>query len=96
MFKHTQGPWAVKLQNAGSKGRIIWASYGETKIADCHCNAGSSLENQQANARLIAAAPELLDALDAITTLIVEQPDGCIYEIEGIARTVIRKATRVA
>jgi hypothetical protein len=52
MSKHTPGPWeAYDFE--------IWA-YGE-RIADTI--TGVNFEEDRANARLMAAAPELLDAL---------------------------------
>lgn len=53
MSKHTQGPWTAK-------GPDIVASDG-TRIASCGIT-----RNYADNAKLIAAAPDLLDALKAI------------------------------
>lgn len=54
--KHTPGPWRV----AYSKFSIVETPDG-AKVAECKNLTG--LVNLQANARLIAAAPELLEAL---------------------------------
>lgn len=65
MSKHTPGPWvahSLMVSEAGqpiSRGRDI-----------CHCGIGmrppSDSRQAMANARLIAAAPELLEALQAV------------------------------
>jgi hypothetical protein len=64
---HTKGPWKVYI---GQDGWGVHAS--ECLIASCKIYAGSikeTIERQQADARLIAAAPDLLEALeDACTT----------------------------
>lgn len=73
--KHTRGPWQVTGIDKKSdteayvkvRGTIIGAKF---KIADIPFLTveGASFEEEeaQANARLIAAAPELLEALEAI------------------------------
>jgi hypothetical protein len=62
MSKPTQGPWFVVAQNnVGSQGTQVWACGGDFRVANCDSGA-VSLEGRRADARLIAAAPELLDA----------------------------------
>jgi len=59
--KHTQGPWTVN--------RIGEITSGKTRIAKVTSNGptfGSPTMDDIANARLIAAAPDLLAALKAI------------------------------
>lgn len=57
--KHTKGPWIAKKASHGpvdifdSMGRDVVTVYG----------GGVGLEFQEANARLIAAAPEMYEAL---------------------------------
>lgn len=56
-FKHTSGPWVAALDH--NSRPIVWGP-GTWQIADCwHTPDG----NGWGNARLIAAAPELLEAL---------------------------------
>ena len=60
--KHTPGPWRVERQN-GSSTTSEWIIAGAkpgylAEVGDC----GSGCA--KANARLIAAAPELLEALE--------------------------------
>ena len=60
--KHTPGPWVVRESSCGSVGTasmLIAMAYGD----DPDCKAD---DRMAANARLIAAAPELLGALKAI------------------------------
>ena len=58
--KHTQGPWRV----GGTEQRVIFADNGDVvaRIA-CYGEQSETPEADKANARLIAAAPELLAAL---------------------------------
>ena len=63
MSKHTPGPW--KIVGGGRDGMMERALHieGETRKDDTICSLGSGLvhyANAKANARLIAAAPDLL------------------------------------
>ena len=75
-MKHTPGPWKVtKL------GTMVRA--GGTNIADC----GSSFnlrykhEEMHANAALIASAPDLLEALEALFANQHVHPTDFIYDV---------------
>lgn len=61
-MKHTPGPWKAFLKNgivavttASGKEVIHWSGFDSSEF---------STNTDEANARLIAAAPELLDALN--------------------------------
>ena len=56
--QHTPGPWTVA-------GRDVVGKLGEmdTCIAECFNHSSMDRHNAEANARLIAAAPELLEAV---------------------------------
>ena len=56
---HTPGPWAFS-ESELTPGRFSIYHYGP--LAYCG-DTGDGIENARANARLIAAAPDLLDAL---------------------------------
>lgn len=67
MFTHTPGPWASRIQTSKEgrdlgwiiehgNGRIGWASLA---YADTNKEAGADDPAREANARLIAAAPDL-------------------------------------
>ena len=92
MSKHTQGPWHTASDATGGLKYIVFDAAGWTvadaKVFHGHHNAGAA----DANARLIAAAPELLDALQCLANYVGgwDAPDGhpC-----AIARAAIAKAT---
>lgn len=87
--KHTPGPWHVGMR----PGPIVYGPKGEM-LADVRC--GSMLQNEEAwaNWRIICAAPELLEALEAL----LGQEDWTRGEDVdprspvGLARAAIRKA----
>lgn len=64
--KHTAGPWRVFTSTSGFRLIGIGELNG-TGVADCGFGVwrGGS-EEAMANARLIAAAPDLLEALEAL------------------------------
>jgi hypothetical protein len=75
MGRHTQGPWIVNLDPRYPNEPCIDAVIdGVTwHIALCHNAAGPDDGSAEANARLIAAAPELLATLkEALPTLRAE------------------------
>jgi hypothetical protein len=102
--KHTPGPWSnTPLQDT------IWANSGNTKVctvADLpwkeHPITGrrsSDAETEQANARLIAAAPELLEACKMLSSLAPSNegigghaPIGAFFIAAQKARAAIAKA----
>lgn len=71
--KHTPGPWH-------STGRYVGSGHAKMNICECSDNSGcwSNAPEAVANARLIAAAPELLEALNKLTSFVVtEVVDSC-------------------
>ena len=64
MSKHTQGPWEVSGTTRGLNGLYIKAD--NKHIAQVF----SSIPECEANAKLIAAAPEMLDALFSAVLII--------------------------
>lgn len=70
MSKHTPGPWTA-YDNAAYGTAIMAGSATGQYVASVQKYVGLSLETYQANARLIAAAPDMLEALklyDAVMT----------------------------
>lgn len=65
MNKHTAGPWTVEYDNSET---LQWYNVGPARV---YHNYNNELEEEtaQANARLIASAPELLEALEAMVDL---------------------------
>lgn len=64
MTVHTKGPWEVAEPDRNGQAIVRAEEY---EVATCwhHC-LGSIEKEMEANARLIAAAPELLEALRGI------------------------------
>jgi hypothetical protein len=90
MNAHTPGPW--RIDRRGSHNPLIETD-GLTVaevLDDCHPDA----EQQEANARLIAAAPELLAACQAAIDAAVEYGGWHgDYTLASLLNMVIRKAT---
>jgi len=59
--KHTPGPWVV-----GDNGVRVYAPDSDTIINDPNDWSFPDWDEAEANARLIAAAPELLEVLNAL------------------------------
>ena len=75
MSEPTPGPW--KIESGGwsrQKGtaEFVLGSDGQTVVAECHTGGGEVNDSEygraqtKADARLIAAAPDLLEALEAM------------------------------
>jgi hypothetical protein len=93
-IKHTAGPWAVARLIPQSNEYIRTIKAGDEHIAHVG-DFINGMDEARANARLIAAAPELLKAAQLLIKL--AGMDGRIYELdeEGIAaaEAAIIKAT---
>ena len=92
MSKHTPGPWRVVKHD-----KLVVVD-DERMTIMCNFPYSLSVEQNMADARLIAAAPELLEALQSIAECCDEDHAARDYasrqtEIRGIARAAIRKAT---
>lgn len=91
MSKHTPGPWVA--EPVGGKGSWVKGSTGEWAALAC----GDTSESAEANARLIAAAPDMLEALNAIQRLEFAgsccgcSTDEAFDEAQEIARKAIDK-----
>ena len=88
MTKHTPGPWAIRetathIAVIGANNEALFHEYkGNTGVKE--------------DARLIAAAPDLLNALQAIVKSLADQDDeGMIEHAQQMidARAAIAKAT---
>lgn len=62
--KHTPGPWTTEKRVTTE---ITIRAADKTVIAGARCDSYLPAYESEANARLIAAAPELLDALETMT-----------------------------
>jgi hypothetical protein len=70
--KHTPGPWEIEVGGEGGVSGRIWArvpavarKYAKLTIAVLPEFLGRVRGEQEANVRLIAAAPDLLEALES-------------------------------
>lgn len=96
---HTPGPWSVTKWETGKSIQVCTPHDGfgtgprflilPELSENCFVN-GHTLEEYEANARLIAAAPELLEALKESLSYIENDRPGCLL-IEDI-KAVIAKA----
>ena len=106
MSKHTPGPWYAEAQRQSgtgaflgwiiehSSGRVGWES---TAFKSTNREAAADDPVREANARLIAAAPDLLDALQACQKTLLaichpqckDDPDSPV----NLAAIAIAKAT---
>ena len=68
--KHTPGPWEAVKETNSSRGWLVWPSARECQ--EPYPIAGITLKGklgeEDANARLIAAAPDMAEALDNLLT----------------------------
>lgn len=89
MSKHTPGPWTA-YKRPEPVGFAEWEIYYGT---DTECVA--EVVHEEANARLIAAAPELLEALQAVIRNDAENRDefGLSVNVCKQAIAAIAKAT---
>ena len=85
MSKHTPGPWVIQETNFAQQ-KNVYAQADKPPIATVY---GSTGENE-ANARLIAAAPEMLEALRNLLDETMHATHDCPVLF---ARRVIAKAT---
>ena len=95
MSKHTPGPWHAREWNCHAKTTVgIGAPDGRGFLAIAECSGMGhhpdiSSEQEDANAQLIAAAPDLLEALRPFADMACTTPCGCN---NCIARAVINRA----
>lgn len=89
MNKHSTGPW-----NIGDKVRRFIYAADDTPICECDSIGETSKATEIANARLISAAPELLDALETLCNRIeLESATPLDWPSYKHARDAIAKAT---
>jgi len=86
---HTPGPWKVDKELNSFRGQwLIAIDVGDRGRGMAVSETIGGTGDERANARLIAAAPELLEALKEIESATVEGGN-----INGIAKKAIAKAT---
>jgi hypothetical protein len=93
-MSHTPGPWKIErhydpgyknisAQKHTALAQVVWCMEDEDRSPEC-----------EANAHLIAAAPELLDALENLLK-VHEGEGGTQHHAGDMARAAIAKATGV-
>ena len=87
--KHTPGPWAQQLQSNGVTVRHVQISADSGDVATAVWKGGEHETN--ANARLISAAPEMLEALQLL--LNDNHPEQIPFKLWQKVRAAIEKAT---
>ena len=102
--KHTPGPWRIIIDDDGNplSGRLMVAAAPELDCAIVHWDgfaqefweSARGKKEMHANARLIAAAPDLLEALERCLNFIenTESEMGDTLECGDKARAAIAKA----
>lgn len=88
--KHTPGPWKFYFDSVSPKGTTVWSeaelnAKNISHIATVDCTDSAARE---ANARLIAASPDLLNALRYIR----DECTGLPAHARALADHAIRKA----
>lgn len=105
MSKHTKGPWHIGMRS-GANSNLVFAHDGADQHHDTpicsvfgmylHCDLHEQRDNEGlANARLIAAAPELLEALKVMTALCrlrYGNLDADVYAEIQAAEAIVKKA----
>lgn len=97
--KHTPGPWIYKFNKTREKYKIDglrWEGFARVyaHTRDAITGKITNQEEGEANARLIAAAPELLEALQlALKTLKLNHQFFSEWPECGVIESAIKKAT---
>ena len=96
--KHTPGPWKFDPEDDSIVGHDVHLSIATIDHIDEGGEKGFNFGPiSSANARLIAAAPELLQTLQAAVAYFDAPGDGCYSDAQlDAARAAIAKATGVS
>ena len=92
--KHTQGEWVLNSDNTITSGEthIARTSLGKSGIPYIQIR-----EEEQANAKLIASAPDLLQTLErfskAIFPNLTKEGEALLKIYQDLAKAAIKKAT---
>ena len=92
MSKHTPGPWTLSSVTCKSGRNKLALSSSKARI----CDISVYEDEDRANARLIAAAPELYEACEILLKRFGKVSSigtGGLYDIVDRARAAIVKAT---
>lgn len=78
--EHTAGPWVACAETEGLHAVRAPTAWNPLGMVICDVGYGPTTENNDANARLIASAPDLLAALQTALAVIADYLD---YEHNG-------------
>jgi hypothetical protein len=82
-LKHTPGPWEIKdIENDANYIRIRGKKLGfRYKIANVIAEFSNEIDESKANARLIAAAPDILEILIGLSKYLRPRYKGQVNQI---------------
>ncbi len=91
MMEHTPGPWEVEMSHSDDLYRVTGMAIG----SKCPINIVTDV--REANAKLIAAAPEMLKIIKHLIEQVEEYPVDCehVPEAFDMARDLIDKMKEV-
>jgi len=98
---HTQGPWIAEYRNRSYFDIFAPSAHAAdspraSKVAEICSNGNKSIDEMRANARLIAAAPTLLSALEWALTQIDDDLDPDHQAALNAARAMVSRARGTA
>jgi spermidine/putrescine-binding protein len=92
MSKYTPGPWVTGNGKNGTRAETsVYAEIGDIYVKIAWCDATLGYPHCVANARLIAAAPDLLEALKTLPQSLAATDDDLNRWLER-AKAAIAKA----
>ncbi len=89
---HTPGPWSLKMTGWRTNPFAIYSPRRPGAVACVPSRTSVPLDEQDANARLIAAAPDLLAALQEFVGAVDAGAKFADVSVVDYARTAIAKA----
>jgi hypothetical protein len=93
MSKHTPGPWTAKMSKWHEESLLVQAGMPSNRVLARFGSATEPLDDtDRANARLISAAPEMLEALKLVRESGLADEYGA-SAVEDAINAAIKKAT---
>ena len=83
MSQHTPGPWVASQYMDTNEWGVLTSGKGLDDLLNNQIVVGLSSRITKANARLIAAAPDLLDELKQLVDLIGRLPENAWDDVQG-------------
>ncbi len=84
-MKYTPGPWKSE------ENRVFQVEHSTFRVAICTSNIAEYSE-EVANAKLIAAAPDLLEACKITLEIkkLMDESGGATFEVEGLEQAIAK------